>query len=58
MRKCVCEQLNMFYCRVLILTQYETKGLREAKHVLLKSDKLNTARDKVFVRSLTCFLEE
>ena len=33
----------MFFRKVLNLTQYETKGLWAAKHVLLKGVKFNTA---------------
>ena len=33
----------MFFSRVLIVTQYETKGLVAAKHVLLRSGKFKTA---------------
>ena len=43
MRQSVCEQLNMFFRLVLNFTQYETKGLWAAKHVLLKSVKFKTA---------------
>ena len=51
MRQRVFDQQNMFFRGVLNLTQYETKGLCPGKHVLLKSDKFNTVRDKGFVRS-------
>ena len=51
MRQRVCEQLNMFFRKVLNLTQYERKGLWPGKHVLLKSVTFYTVLDKGFVRN-------
>ena len=51
MRQRVCDQLNIFFWRVLNLTQYETKVLWPGKHVLLKSAIFNTVWEKGFLIS-------
>ena len=55
MRQRVCEHLNMFLWGVLNSTQYETKGLWEAKHVLLRRVKFNTAWDNRVCEQLNMF---